>query len=484
MRNLTVFSILLLLCFSISCSNQRESDYPAKISDKIDTYLTKAMELHNIPGLALAVVEGDQVVYERYLGKSSLEKDAPVDTTTLFRVFSATKLITSTAVFQLIQIGKLSLEDSISTYLDDLPAQWQQIKIKHLLSHASGLPDLIRHESTLSDKALMEKLSADKMDFITGSQFRYNQTNYWLLALIIEKITGMTFDEFVFKNQFDHSNDGVLFSSNSLEPIPNRAVRYFYNSKTHAFEKDTNNSGQRGHSGNGLNITLREFIEWNRKLDNHELLSSEMKSKMWEPFKFTNQKDHFLHGWGNYPVNELDSYGFSGGNLAAFRKFVNHQTTIILLSNGYEIPAYDIIINDVARIAIPELTAKKRTLEEEVMSLAINRRFNEATQAFMKLKEENPSTDFDNLKWNINSLGNSYLYRENNIEKALEVFKINAEANPSWWVSMASLAETYELKNDRLHAIENYQKAIRLNEGNAWNYNEQMKNKIEELQNN
>ncbi|MCR9227387.1 MAG: serine hydrolase [Flavobacteriaceae bacterium] len=478
MRTLKTLLILLPLLLSSSCSNPKKN-ISSELKHEIDTYLARTMELHDIPGLALAVIEDHKVVYKNYFGKSSIENNNPVNEHTLFRVFSTTKLITATGVFQLIEEGKLNLEDTVSKHLDHLPVQWQEIKIKNLLSHSSGLPDIIKYESTISDKELMEKLSKDKMDFTTGYQFRYNQTNYWLLAQIIEKVTGMTFDEFILKNQFDIATDGVLFSSDSQEIIPNRAMRYFYDHKTKEFEKDTNNSGKRGYSGNGLNITLESFIEWNKKLDTDRLLDKKTKSKMWAPFNFENQQDHFLHGWGHYSVNNLDSYGFTGGNLAGFRKFVNDSTTIILLSNGYQIPAYDIIINDIARMIIPDLKTKKLTKEEDVMALTLDNQFDKATQSFKKLRTENPNSSFDNLKWNINGLGNSYVGINN--KKALEVFKFNASANPNWWVSSASLAEAYELQKDTLNAISNYKKAIAHNTNNEWDYNKLMTNKIKEL---
>lgn len=480
MKKWILFPFILLL-FSFSCSDKKKQNNIPFTKDEIDIYVKKAMILHNIPGLALAVIKDNEIVYENYFGKSSLDKNNPVDENTLFRIFSATKLITSTAIFQLIQNEKLSLEDKISKYIDDLPQQWQEIKVKNLLSHSSGLPDIIRYKSTLTDGELMKKLFNDKMDFITGNQFRYNQTNYWLLTQIIEKITGRSFEDYILKNQFDTPFNEVLFSSNSQEVIPNRATRYFYNENKKEFEKDTNNNGKRGHSGNGLNITLKKFIEWNKKLDDNILLSNKIKSEMWKPFNFTNQKDVFLHGWSSIKVNGLNSYGFSGGNLAAFRKFVDSNTTIILLSNGYEIPAYDIIINDIARISIPKLKAQKLTKEEDIMRFITYRKFNKANQSFKKLKKENPNSSFDNLKWNINSIGNSYAYSKNNIENALDVFKFNAEVNSNWWISKASLAEVYEMKKDNLKAIENYNKAILLNKDNQWNYNEQMKNKIAEL---
>ncbi|MEL6303913.1 MAG: serine hydrolase domain-containing protein, partial [Bacteroidota bacterium] len=169
-------AILLVFLFSASCANSEKENRTLALKNEIDQYLTKTMELHNIPGLALAVVEEGEIMYENYFGKASLETDSMVDKNTLFRIFSATKLVTSTGVFQLIQSGALDLNDTISKHLKDLPIHWQNIKIKHLLTHSSGLPDIIRYESSLSDEALMEQLSKDEMEFATGHQFRYNQT--------------------------------------------------------------------------------------------------------------------------------------------------------------------------------------------------------------------------------------------------------------------------------------------------------------------
>jgi len=484
MKIIKTTSIFFLFLFlNISCSNQKKNTTDISLRNDIDNYLQGVMELHNIPGLALAVIKDDKIIYENYFGKASIENNSLVDKSTLFRIFSTTKLITSTGVFHLIQKGKLNLEDEISKYLNEIPAKWQKIKIKNLLSHSSGLPDFIRYKSTLTDVELMDKLSKDKMEFATGYQFRYNQTNYWLLSQIIEKVTGTTFDEYIIKNQFDNSTDGILFSSNSQENIPNRATRYFYDFKTNEFKKDTNNNGKRGHSGNGINITLKKFIEWNKRLDSNELLNKKTKSKMWTPFEFKNQKDNFMYGWGTYPLNSISSYGFSGGNLAAFRKFTNNNTTIILLSNGYKIPAYDIIINDIAKIAISELKEKNLALEEDVMSLVLNNKFEEAILSFKNIKRENPNSDFDNLKWNINSIGNA-LTRDEKLQEAFNVFKINTEANPKWWVSFAGLAEIYKTQKDSINAIENYQKAILLNVNNDWNFNDNMKKAITELKNN
>lgn len=470
---------LLLFLLSSACYPSKEVTH--EIKPALDSYLSKIIALHNIPGLALAVVQEDQVIYENYTGKASLESDEAVDVQTLFRVFSATKLISATGVFQLIQEGKLHLDDKISLHLNHLPSHWNEVEVQHLLSHSSGLPDLIWFDGALSDGALMKELSEAPMEFETGYQFSYNQTNYWLLAQIIEKISGKPFDQFVLERQFENPNSGVLFSSNSQATIPKRATRYYYNNQTKTFDQDTNNGGKRAHAGNGLNITLTQFIEWNKRLDDHILLNAETKSMMWTPFAYGNGEINFLHGWGQYSTNGLTSYGFSGGNLAAFRKFPEENTTIILLSNGYEIPAYDIIIHDIARLVIPTLSAKDLTLEGDIMAFVLSKQWEEAITTVNKLKAENPGYDCSNLKWNVNSLGNA-LTRDNQLQEALQVFSFNAEAFPNWWVSIAALAESLEALGELPEAVAQYKKAILLNENNEYSYNEQMQKRIDELE--
>ena len=475
-HKITLLSALIV--FLISCKENHQKALSEEKKKDLDAYLHTAMEIHNIPGLALAIIDDDEVIYRSCLGKVSMASNIPVTDKTVFRVFSTTKLITATGIFQLIEAGKVSLKDKISMYFDHLPASWRKVNIEHLLTHSSGLPDL-RYPRDLSDEEVLERLSEDQMDFETGNQFRYNQTNYWLLAKIIEKVTGSSFDAYILKNQFPHSKDGAFFSSNSKKEIENRSPRYYYDPEKGAFRKDTLNFGTRAHSGNGLNISLDEFIAWNERLDNNELLKKETKTQMWTPFQFHNKKDTFLHGWGIYNVDNKISYGFTGGNLSGFRKFLTMNMTIILVSNGYQHPGYDLIINDVSKIITNEHT-ESLVLEQEVMRQILGRNYENAKSTFTKLREQDSAYGFDNLKWNINSIGNSF-FRSENIEEACLVYQMNAEVNPDWWVSQAGYAEGLEKKGDIDQAIHFYREGIRLNVNNEYNYNTFMNKKLKEL---
>ena len=351
MGKLTSTILLTLLFISTFCIAQKTAE--KEMNKDIDKYIRETMQIHEIPGLALAVLKEGKIIHSGYYGNASIEHNVPVHEDIIFRVYSTTKLITTISVFQLIESGKISLEDKISKYFDALPAEWQDVQIKNLLTHSSGLPDFVFYASDLSDEDLYSKLFEAEMDFRIGNQFRYNQTNYWLLAQIIEKVSGLPFHEFIIQNQFSASGDGVLFSSNAKEAIPNRIGKYNYNKDLKNYEIATDNFGTRGYSGNGLNITLNEFIQWSHKLDNDSFINEETKSLMWSHFDYGNKKDKFLYGWGIYPINGKESYGFSGGGVSGFRKFIEEDITVIVLTNGYKYyPVQDVIINHVNCIGV------------------------------------------------------------------------------------------------------------------------------------
>ena len=266
MKN-SFFITSLLLIFNLSFSQKNEGRL---IEQKIDTYIKEVIQINDIPGVALGVVKNGKVIYEKYFGKASLEDHKAVDKNTAFKLFSTTKLVTNIGVFQLIEKGKLSLEDPISKYIGNLPKEWQTIQIKNLLSHSSGLPNIVMFEDikiTMPFDEKMAILSQKPMEFVTGNEYSYNQTNYLFLTKIIEKITGLTFEDYILQNQFPAIQSGVYFSSNFGENFPNSAPRYNYDIKTKSYTKSASNFGFDAHSANGLNITLQHFIQWNENLD-------------------------------------------------------------------------------------------------------------------------------------------------------------------------------------------------------------------------
>lgn len=363
MRKIKSFVFCFFVLLIIGCKNE-EKQTIEKLSiekkGKIDTYLKS--EIKNTLGLAVAVIKNDSVIYINYLGQENLN-NKPVDQETIFPLYSLSKLITSTAIFQLVEENKIHLNDKISLYIDNLPEKWANIEIKNLLSHSSGLPDYDLMKGQVSDSISFKNLIQNELHFKKGERWEYNQTNFWFLSKIIEKVTKKSFENFVIENQFP--DDHVLFSSNFVKPIPHRSFKYSYNNSSQKWDKISLNFGRRANSAGGLNLTLNQFIKWDKKFDNNDFIQTITKDKMWTPFKydtpfyFENEKDEFLYGWQQYSSNNEISYGFTGGLVTGYRKFVNQNMTIIVLTNGLKnSPIRNKIINKIAGIVDQNLIEK------------------------------------------------------------------------------------------------------------------------------
>ncbi|MBL4668965.1 MAG: beta-lactamase family protein [Flavobacteriales bacterium] len=345
----------LFIILNIGCKNEKKKNIKVLSIEKqneINEYLEA--EINHTLGLAVAVIKDGNIIYNNYLGKEDL-RNKPVDKETIFPLFSLSKLITSTAVFQLIEEKKIHLDDKINLYIDNLPEEWGNIEIKNLLTHSSGLPDYDLMNGQISDSLTMKNLIQNKLRYEKGGRWEYNQTNFWFLTQIIETVTKKSFEDFVNENQF--SNDNIFFSSNFIEPIRNRSFKYNFNDNTQNWEKINFDFGKRANSAGGINLTLNQFVEWNKKFDNNDLIQPATKNIMWtpfeykEPFYFENERDKFSYGWQQYSSNNEISYGFTGGMVTGYRKFINQNMTIIILTNGLKnAPIRNKIINKIAGI--------------------------------------------------------------------------------------------------------------------------------------
>lgn len=344
----------------------------AEQSKAIDTYVKKVIQINEIPGMAVGIVKNDKGTFQQYYGKENLESNKKVDSNSMFRIYSNTKLMSGVGLFKLIEEGKVSLEDKVSKYVDNLPKEWQDVQVKNLLSHSSGLPNWVDFNDisvTATNAEVIDRLSKEKMEFETGDHYRYNQTNYLLITMIIEKVTGKTYEDYILDNQFPDSKKQVVFSSNPVEKIPNRVVKYTYNTTTKQYEKVTGIDGVRAHSSNGLAITLPAFLQWSIHLSKNDFLKPETKKMMWKPFSYKNNGWEFAHGWEITDYNKTRAYGFSGGNVSAYSIFPDNNMAIVVMYNGNKgFPVMYQMINHIAGIMDKNLMNPYMLAEEMTIS--------------------------------------------------------------------------------------------------------------------
>ncbi len=346
---------IFLLQTVLSFEQSPAIDNPSNQNDKIDRYIHDLMARQGIPGVALAVIKDDRIFHKNNYGYANLEHQVPISDQSIFRVYSLTKPIVAVGIFQLVEEGKLRLKDKISKYVPDLPKAWQSIRIKHLLSHSSGIPDMapIPEFKELSEQAASAKVFAQDCKFKPGEQYDYNQTGFWLLKKVIEKIEGTEFSRWITEQQFQAPCDTAFFSSDSRDIVLHRVTPYFPFTKRTLTIDHSYLQGTYAHAQNGLNISLNEFIKWNDRLNHDKFLDQKTKATMWQPYPYTNSNKVFTYGWDQRVVNGQVSYGFSGSLVTAYRIFPGKNLSIIFLSNGLT-QFYDIekVINDLAGLVM------------------------------------------------------------------------------------------------------------------------------------
>lgn len=180
---------------------------PASSRDPVDTVILDHMAELGIPGVSVAVLRGTEVLKVAAYGKANVELGVPASHETVFPLASITKAFTGTAVMRLVERGRLRLDDRIVDFLPELPEAWSAVTVRQLLSHTSGLPDVAVYTSVSNAIVLRDMLIAPTLDsamavlptlplqFAAGQGTAYNQTNYMLLALLLERLDGRTIEE-------------------------------------------------------------------------------------------------------------------------------------------------------------------------------------------------------------------------------------------------------------------------------------------------
>ena len=314
------------------------------------------MRKQKIPGLQVVVINDNKIVLSEAFGKSNVEFSVPATITTLFSINSIAKVFTGTAIMQFVEEGKIDIEKPVSDYLDSLPATWQRVTIKQLLSHTSGLPD-VEDDITgglvgnKSEDTAWRIVRTMPLQFQPGEQFSYNATNYLLLQKIIEKYAGMSFENFIQKRQLDVAGMKKTVYGNSYDVIKNKAptYSYYYRDKNTGQHIQNNKLSEiweefpkMMRADAGIFSTAEEMAQWIIALQNKRLLKYEKSVEMmWNPVKLNNgQLDGFggiLNGYAlGWPVvvrKMHPAVAPIGGGRAAFFIYPDNNLSIILFTN-------------------------------------------------------------------------------------------------------------------------------------------------------
>jgi len=172
---------------------------------RIDSLVSAEVAATPIAGISIAIVKGRDTVAMKGFGFADLENQVPATPEHIFRIGSVTKQFTSAAIMLLVENGKLSLDDTLGAMLPNMPAAWRKATLTQLLNHTSGIPSYTdigprwsrRMRDDMLPDTILGLITGDSMNFAPGSKWRYNNTGYVLLGMIVEKASGQRYERYL-----------------------------------------------------------------------------------------------------------------------------------------------------------------------------------------------------------------------------------------------------------------------------------------------
>ncbi|HOJ18383.1 MAG: beta-lactamase family protein [Ignavibacteriales bacterium] len=266
------FSLLLLIPFSLCPQNN--------MIEQINSLLSK-YDLPTSPGAGVYISFQGKEILKKGFGYADIENLKKVSVTTDFRLASVTKQFTATAILQLISRNKLSLDTKLSSLFPELPDYSENITISNLLNHTSGIidyEDLIHDTVTIQvkDTDVLKLITpVDSLYFIPGTQWRYSNTAYALLSLIVEKLSGLSFPDYLEKYIFyPLGMNNTLAFVDGLNIVPERAYGY---SKSETGWIKTDQSVTSAVLGDGgIYSSISDLIKWVNSLTSSKVLTPDL----------------------------------------------------------------------------------------------------------------------------------------------------------------------------------------------------------------
>jgi CubicO group peptidase (beta-lactamase class C family) len=472
-RSILVVAVALALMSPVLVGQQKTM--PASVPGRIDALVQKYVEFKQFNG-SILVAQDDGVILKKGYGMANFEWSIPNTPDTRFRLGSCTKQFTSMLIMQLVEEGRLSLEDKLA---DRLPYYRKEtgskVTIHQLLSHTSGIPSYTNIPNIIRDRSrlplplreLVTTLCSADLEFEPGSKFAYNNSGYVILGAVIEHVTGKTYEQVLKERILDPAGMKTSGYDHSELLISRRAAGY--ENRLDGMRNTDFIDMSLPHAAGALYSTVEDLYQWDQALYGTKLLSDAGKTKM-----FTPGLSNYAYGWfvRKVPVGPEKAERTvvqHTGNINGFSSLIvripEDRTLVVLLNNTGGAPLTSISqgIGDILYGREPQ--SPKRSIAR-VLQATIREKGVEAALARYRETKEKNAPDYELGEGELNQLG-YYLLRSGPVDDAIAIFKLNVESFPKSSNSYDSLGEAYAAKGEKELAIKNYARSIELNPANV-----------------
>ena len=467
-RKLFTLFVITLLSAAVATAQDK--------AQKIDELLKNYYDYGQFNGSVL-VAEKGKVIYAKGFGMANMEWAIPNQPDTKFRIGSVTKQFTAALILQLVEAGKIKLDGKITDYLSDYRKDTgDKITVHQLLNHTSGIPsytsqanffaEVSRDPSSVTD--FVKKHASGELEFEPGTKFNYNNSGYFLLGAIIEKVTGKSYESVLKTRIFEPlgmTNSGY---DNHAPLLQKRAAGY---EKTPAgFVNAAYLDMSLPYAAGSLYSTVEDLYKWDQSLYGDKILSAASKKLM-----FTPGLSNYGYGFGisDQPIgktSEKTKVIQHGGGINGFNslltRLIDKQQTIILLDNVGLGRNHANITNSVINILNNQpFDAPKKSFNEMLYKTALEKGGAAAVVEYRKLKTDQAAI-YDFSEGELNALGYQLLAAKRPLD-ALEIFKLNVEMFPKSSNPYDSLGEVYLAGDQKELALANYKKALEFDPTNS-----------------
>ncbi|HVO74945.1 MAG TPA: serine hydrolase [Ignavibacteriaceae bacterium] len=461
---------LLIFCIPILAQSK---------ADKIDQLLKIYVENRQFSGAAL-VAENGKVIYSKAFGYANMEWDIPNTPDTKFRLGSVTKQFTSAIIMQLVEQGKLKLDNKISDILPDYPRKTgDKITIHQLLTHSSGLlsytdiPEYFKDNyvrKNMKPQEIIDLFKDKELKFEPGTQFEYSNSGYIVLGVIIEKITGKPYEQVLKENILDPAGMTNTGYDHMEKIIKKRAAGY--DRLPDGYKNCDFVDMSSPYSAGALYSTSEDLFKWDQALYTDKLISEESKKKIFTGYFDVFEGMKYCYGWMTkyVPTGKNDSTRIvvHGGGIFGFNAVIVRQieknNCIILLNNT---PAAQLgrVTDQISNILydLPYDMPKKSAADKLYTDYA-KEGIEKAAENYEELMKSG-SKEYDFSESELNRLGYNFMLNKK-LKESLIILKLNADLNPNSANVYDSYGEALLANGDTTAAIGNYKKSLELNKNN------------------
>ncbi len=467
-------TLWVIAFFSVAAFSQLPDGNP---TSKIEKYLKK-LEAVGFSGCVLVEVNGKKVISKGYgyRNESAKLRNTP---DTVFDIGSITKQFTAAAILKLEMQWKLSTEDKITKYFDNVPSDKSTITLHQLLRHISGLPSVVGGDfDPISKDAFIAKVLDSPLRFENGTRFSYSNVGYSLLALIIEKVSGQTYEQYLYESlwrpagmestgysrpKFDKSQIAIGYSDGNEWGRPNA--------------KPWSGDAPYWHlKGNGgVLSTVGDMYKWHLALLTDKILSKEAKQKYYHPKLRPgeeNDNPYYGYGWDILRTGRNTIVTRHNGTNRVFYaevfRFIDEGTAVIMLSNKAN-QDFGNMVSVISRLIFdPKFTPTiphadnqaNREFTDEMIEIALQKG---ADAGFAGYKTRKSGVDLIERRLNVKGYD---LLEAGKKDESIEVFRLAVLVFPRSANAFDSLGEAYMEAGDKSLAIKNYEKSLELDPDN------------------